>query len=165
MALSVDGLYHEFASFMIRDVTYHLELPATIKIHNGFHVSKLKRFVGDLNTCFRNLPDKFLNQHPLREPKAILKNKEILRQGQCFTEVLAQWKVQSTGDAMWEDAEDFHITFAAFILKDKDKTKGELLLQCQLLRRVAWDVSSKPRCPGVVQEGIMDKAATNSIIL
>lgn len=108
----------------IGEVAYRLELPANVKIHNVFHVSKLKRFVGNPNTEIRTLPDEFLNQHPLREPEAILTSREILRHGKCFTEVLVHWKGQTTEDATWEDAEDFHITFPDFILEDKDKFQG-----------------------------------------
>ena len=79
-------------------VAYRLQLPATAKIHNVFHVSKLKRFVGDPIAAFQDLLDEFIKQHPLQTPKAILKRQEVLRLEQRFSEFLVQWKGQAPGD-------------------------------------------------------------------
>lgn len=101
-------------------VAYRLQLPISAKIHDVFHVSKLKRFVGDPIAVSHNLPIEFLNQHPLLEPDAILKQREVLKLGRSFKELLVQWKGQSAADATWEDAKAFFATFPEFILEDKD---------------------------------------------
>lgn len=82
-------------------MAYHLQLPSTTKLHDVFHVSKLKKFMGDPVADNRILLIEFLNQHPLQEPEAILKRWEILQLGRNFKEVLVQWKGQSADDATW----------------------------------------------------------------
>lgn len=121
----------------IGKVAYRLQLPSTAKLHNVFHVSKLKRFVGDPVAAHRLLPTEFLNQHPLQEPAAILKRREILKLGRNFKEVLVQWKGQLVDDATWEDEEDFITTFPDFILEDKDVFQEEAIVARELKKKTS----------------------------
>ena len=105
-------------------VAYQLGLPVTAKLHNVFHISRLKRFIGDPSSEPRFLPDEYINQHPLREPEAIIQRMNVLKLGKNFSELLVKWKGQSAEEATWEDAKDFQVTFPNFILEDKDISKG-----------------------------------------
>lgn len=71
---------HFYGPFLILErigaVAYKLQLPPTAKLRNAFHVSKLKKFVGNPNMEHHVLPDEFLGQHPLREPKQFLKSEK-----------------------------------------------------------------------------------------
>ena len=74
---------HFYGPFQISErlgaVAYRLILPPTAKLHSVFHVSKLKRFVGDPNIASGFLPEEFLHQHPLRVPESIVTNRRVLK--------------------------------------------------------------------------------------
>lgn len=104
-------------------VAYRLKLPDTAKLHNIFHVSKLKTFVGDPPSTLTPLEEEFLCQHPLLKPKAILKHRSVLKNGHEYPELLIQWNHQLPEDATWENAAAFKVIFPNFILEDKELTK------------------------------------------
>ena len=105
-------------------VAYRLDLPDSAQLHDVFHISKLKRFVGDPNTEPKFFPEEYLNQHPLREPESILSHRQVLKLGRSFDEILVKWKGYTKEEATWEDTEDFQSTFPHFILEDTDFQKG-----------------------------------------
>lgn len=108
----------------VGEVAYRLNLPATAKLHNVFHVSRLKKFVGDPGPIQTPLPAEFLNQQPILEPHCILNRRNVLKRGRVFSEILVQWTGQSEVDATWEDLVAFKEAFLSFILEDKDLSKG-----------------------------------------
>lgn len=65
-------------------MVYRLNLPITAKLHNVFHVSKLKRFIGDPTGDIHPLPEEFINQQPLLTPSAILKYRDIIKRAKFF---------------------------------------------------------------------------------
>lgn len=121
-----------FGPFQIQErvgvVAYRLQLPASPKIHNVFHVSRLKLYKGDLPTEMSSLPGEFIQDHPVLEPNAILRQRDVIKGGQIFSEVLVQWKDQPVEDATWEDIIAFKQTFPRFVFEDKDHSKGRQLL-------------------------------------
>ncbi|MCO5551479.1 hypothetical protein L7F22_004983 [Adiantum nelumboides] len=91
----------------ISDVAYRLKLPEGWKIHNAFHVSLLRPFVGDV------LKDIVLEEQPEVEeldeihiPEQILAHKDRKVTGEVARRYLVKFKNYSPMDAKWmEEAE------------------------------------------------------------
>lgn len=84
-------------------VAYELKLPQNSKIHPIFHVSQLKKKVGDKT---------FVAQDPLfcteegqirMEPLSILDRRMVKKGNRAATQVLVQWTNLSPEEATWED--------------------------------------------------------------
>jgi len=78
-------------------VAYKVQLPANSLIHNVFHVSQLKKSVGEANTS---------TDYPLSEEEAVIKELEAIidrttvkRGNKAVTKVLVKWKHQLPEDA------------------------------------------------------------------
>ncbi|XP_077223447.1 uncharacterized protein LOC143857059 [Tasmannia lanceolata] len=84
-------------------VAYKLQLPSHSKIHSVFHVSLLKRKIGDSVVPIVNLPEVGSEGQLLIEPVAIL-DRRIVRKGNvAVTQVLVQWANAVPEDATWEE--------------------------------------------------------------
>jgi hypothetical protein len=84
-------------------VAYRLALPPTVKEHNVFHVSLLKRYVHDSN----HIIDWYVIQvEPegefLPEPQCILDRKETPLRNPTIAQVKVQWKHFGPDEATWE---------------------------------------------------------------
>nr|XP_011471074.1 PREDICTED: retrovirus-related Pol polyprotein from transposon gypsy [Fragaria vesca subsp. vesca] len=87
-------------------VAYKLQLPATARIHNVFHVSLLKKRVGHDATVEATLPnisDSSAFKWVLEE---ILQIRMIKHKGAAATQWLIHWLGTSKEEATWEFAED-----------------------------------------------------------
>lgn len=96
-----------------------MQLPETAKLHNVFHVSRLKRFKGSPDQFINPLPANFIGQHPLLTPKSVMKYRDIINGSQVVPQVLVHWEGQQESDATWEDTQAFKDTFPEFALEDK----------------------------------------------
>ncbi|GJZ44771.1 ty3-gypsy retrotransposon protein [Tanacetum coccineum] len=105
-------------------VAYRLDLPSEAKIHDVFHVSLLKRCVGDPLPAHSPLPSHFINTQPLMNPENVIGYRTILQNGSSVRQVLVHWEGQSTTDATWEDLRDFVQDFPSFNLEDKVVSHG-----------------------------------------
>ncbi|CAL0299520.1 unnamed protein product [Lupinus luteus] len=94
-------------------VAYALDLPAHSKIHHVFHVSQLKKHVGQLITSVA-LPSVSDCLSAEKEPEAILDRMTIKRKGQAVTKVLVKWKHQLHEEATWEFYFDLKKKFPFF---------------------------------------------------
>ncbi|XP_019158364.1 PREDICTED: uncharacterized protein LOC109155092 [Ipomoea nil] len=98
----------------IGPVAYRVELPENCRIHNVFHVSKLKAFVGDPPSQLPTLPP-ITDGRLVRQPQRVLRSR--LNRGS--PEILVVWKGISADDATWEQLHDFKLQFPSFKLEDK----------------------------------------------
>jgi hypothetical protein len=84
-------------------VAYRLALPPTIKAHNVFHVSLLKKYVHDANHI---IDWSMIQVEPkgecLLEPQFILDRKETSLRNRTIAWVKVQWKHFGPDDATWE---------------------------------------------------------------
>ena len=85
----------------VGEVAYKLELPVHSKIHNVFHVSQLRKHVGDM-VVSTTLPYQSEDPLQLKEPEAIIDRMTVKRRGRAVTKVLVKWKHQLPKDATWE---------------------------------------------------------------
>jgi hypothetical protein len=102
--------------------------PPKAKIHDAFHVSVLKKWVGVGIPVHDDLP--LLSEDNRLTPQAILDQR--LQQGN--KEVLVHWKELSPADAMWESLSDFKLRFPNFTLEDKGHFKGGGVLRTYVRR-------------------------------
>jgi hypothetical protein len=96
-----------FGPFEILDkvgpVAYILELPPTVKAHNVFHVSLLKKYVHDSN----HIIDWYMIHVELEgelflETQCIIDRKEIPLRNKTIAQVKVQWKHFGIDEATWE---------------------------------------------------------------
>lgn len=86
----------------IGSVAYQIQLPATAKIHNTFHVSLLKKKVGSRHMVWSEIPTETGGVEEKR-PARILDRRIMKRNNAVAVDVLMQWDGQVAEDATWED--------------------------------------------------------------
>lgn len=84
-------------------VAYRLQLSSVTKIHPVFHVSLLKKFVGDPSLSPKDLPEIFADSSPVLQPQKILASREILVNDTKVFQKLVQWEGLQPEEATWED--------------------------------------------------------------
>jgi hypothetical protein len=84
-------------------VAYWLALPPTVKAHNVFHVSLLKKYVHDVNHIIDwSVIQVELEGDFLPEPQCILDRKETRLRNRTIAQVKVQWKHFGLDEATWE---------------------------------------------------------------
>eukprot|EP00253_Pinus_taeda_P034409 PITA_34409 len=86
----------------IGEVTYKLALPPTAKFHPVFHVSCLKKVIGNHCRIQTSLPELDEEGSIWLQPKQVLDTREQHLRGHTIKEVLIKWKDTSPEDATWE---------------------------------------------------------------
>jgi len=98
---------HFFGSYRVRRkvgiVAYELELPSGRKIHNVFHVSCLKRALGQHITPIEELPPLDEEGQLIWIPETVLEVREKRLRKRRFKEYLIKWKDLPIEDATWEN--------------------------------------------------------------
>lgn len=97
----------------IGKVAYRLNLPQTCKIHPAFHVSQLKKAIGQQPHA-PTIPPPLTTDLILEvEPSELLGTREAL-DNSGRTEVLIQWAGLSDWEATWEDFYQIQELFPTF---------------------------------------------------
>ncbi|GAB2276116.1 hypothetical protein Dimus_039172 [Dionaea muscipula] len=87
----------------IGPVAYRLELPSTAAIHPVFHVSLLKRKIGEGAAPVLDPPTMNNEGNLVIQPSSILKTRTIRRRGKDIEQWLIEWENLSPDSATWED--------------------------------------------------------------
>ena len=106
----------------IGQVAYKLELPGNSTIHLVFHVSQLKKVIGEHEEDRNDVPCLFENHEWRDIPEEVYgysKNKA------GSWDVLVQWKGLPQYEATWELYEDLKQRFPDFHLEDKVNLEKE----------------------------------------
>jgi hypothetical protein len=111
----------------IGSVAYKLPLPPTASIHPVFHVSQLKKHIGN-KIVQSTLP--ITPSSPTIIPQAVLDRRMVKRGNQATTQVLLHWKGLAPSDATWEFADDIRCRFPEFSLEDKVVFEGGIPVTC-----------------------------------
>lgn len=98
----------------IGPVAYKLALPAEAKIHNVFHVSQLKKRLGDSKVVQTTLPSTDNSGVIQPRPMAVLDRMLIKKGNRPATKVLVQWENGSPNEATWELWEELMVKFPDF---------------------------------------------------
>jgi hypothetical protein len=83
-------------------VAYYLDLPSESHLHPVFHVSCLKKKLGQSSSPLSSLPPVDNNGKIYPEPELIVDRRLAKRQGRAKTEVLVCWLGASAEDDTWE---------------------------------------------------------------
>jgi hypothetical protein len=83
-------------------MAYELDLPQGIKIHNVFHVSCLKRFIGKNIIPIEKFPPLYEEGQLVLIPEEILEVWEKKLRKIIIKEYLAKWENLPIEDATWE---------------------------------------------------------------
>eukprot|EP00253_Pinus_taeda_P007363 PITA_07363 len=93
----------------VGQVAYELELPQGSKIHNAFHISCLKKALGQQVTVTDELPPMdddghlvYDEGHLVLQPEAIIDTRERQLRSRTVREFLVRWKNLSNEDDTWE---------------------------------------------------------------
>ncbi|KAH9733915.1 hypothetical protein KPL71_017190 [Citrus sinensis] len=108
----------------IGPVAYKLQLPESSRIHPVFHVSLLKKAIGDFSSS-TDLPSVDDEGLIVLEPLAILDTRWLRRGGKVVEQQLVQWKRLPVEDATWEDTELLQRQFPHMTLEDKGTFREE----------------------------------------
>ena len=106
----------------VGEVAYELELPEGCKIHNVFHVSCLKKAVGQHVVISTELPPLDEEGQLILIPEEVLETRERKLSYRSIKEYLIKWKNLPIEDATWEGE---HILQ---LLKDKLSQVGRTVM-------------------------------------
>jgi hypothetical protein len=111
----------------VGEVAYELELPEGSKIHNVFHVSCLKKAVGQQVNISEELPP--LDEEGQLElvPEEVLEQRERRLRSRVIRECLVRWRGLPVEDATWEGE---HILQhpGLMLLEDKQSREGRTVM-------------------------------------
>ncbi|XP_026428650.1 uncharacterized protein LOC113324549 [Papaver somniferum] len=114
----------------IGKVSYKLELPSHSRIHPVFHVSHLKKHIGQKHTPAPSLPVVDHEGQIIMLPENTLGTRSILQGDRVVKQELIQWTNSFPENFTWEDLSNIRTHFPKFILEDRDFFQGEVMSQC-----------------------------------
>jgi hypothetical protein len=99
----------------IGTMAYKFEFPTSSRVHPGFHVSCLKKVIGDKIPVQTILPELNEEGKIILKPKAITDTRIHQLRNRSILEYLIKWRKLSVEDSTWEDE--------SFIQKDLELLK------------------------------------------
>ena len=108
----------------IGEVAFKLLLPDSAKIHPVFHISLLKKFLGDSKQQYFPLPLTTTEFGPILLPYKVLDSRVIHRNDKEISQVQVQWNSFIQEDNSWEDVDEMQKSYPEFNLEDKVVVKG-----------------------------------------
>ncbi|KAJ9543643.1 hypothetical protein OSB04_023350 [Centaurea solstitialis] len=100
-------------------VSYELQLPTSARVHPIFHISQLKRAVGDYRVE-SSLPEGLeVGDEDVDEPEKCIAARDIMVEGKLLRQRLIKWKGKSQDDITWVDEVMLRSQFPDFSLEDK----------------------------------------------
>jgi hypothetical protein len=105
-------------------VAYQLALPVESKVHTVFHVSLLRKKIGDDSLISPTLPPFSEDISPIIEPLQILDYHWVKKGAKFVTEALVQWKHLALEDATWEDTGQLKQQFSPIHIAEKVPLQG-----------------------------------------
>ena len=103
-------------------VAYKLKLPKGSRIHPVFHVSLLKRQVGETKAT-NTLPPLTNDGEIIMEPEAILDTRWVNKGSSFVEEIFVQWKKLPKEYATWENTQELRNKYINLNLEDKVRLK------------------------------------------
>ena len=89
-------------------MAYKLEFPASLRVHPVFHVSCLKKVIGDKLPVQTILPELDEEGKTILEPEAVTETRTQQLRNRSISEYLIKWKNLPTKDSTWEDENFIH---------------------------------------------------------
>jgi hypothetical protein len=130
----------------VGEVAYRLQLPDYSKIHPVFHVSLLKKAVGDYEVHGTLPKDLEITAEDEHYPERVLGARVTRKDGLEIPQSLIKWRGRTMDDVTWEDNEVLLGQFPDFILEDKDVVmEGEIDRDGEISNDVGLDVRTKPK--------------------
>jgi hypothetical protein len=84
-------------------MAYKLELPASSRIHPVFHISCLKKVIGDKIPVQTRFPEIDEEGKIILEPEAITDTRIHQLRNRSISEYLIKWRKLPAKDSTWED--------------------------------------------------------------
>ena len=110
----------------VGEVAYKLELPESSLLHPVFHMTAMKKMMGEPKYVVEELPSFDEEGIILLKPEAVLhyrKHKKSRRSDDVW-QVLIHWKGLPMEEATWKDYEDVAKQFLNLSLEDKGVLEG-----------------------------------------
>ena len=117
-------------SIKVGVVVYELDFPANSKIHSVFHVSCLKKAVGQQIVVSEELPPLDDEGHLVLVPEKVLMGRERKLRNRTIKEYLIHWKGLPNEDATCEGEQILQHP-ALFLLKEEQIWEGRIVMSPQ----------------------------------
>ncbi|XP_045812030.1 uncharacterized protein LOC123906213 [Trifolium pratense] len=108
----------------VGEVAYKLKLPNHSRIHPRFHVSLLKKAIGNYETQGELPADLEVSDDIDAYPEQIMGSRVTVKEGVIVQQSLIKWKHKSLNDVTWEDNAFLAGQFPEFSLEDNDCFEG-----------------------------------------